>query len=175
MYRHKVIVLLIFATLASCKEVSFKEPQPKGKRALKEIPRELRGEYLLVDDDNNRDTLIVTARGYLMRSDSTEGLLGDSLVLKTYKGYYFFNDNEDPEWLLRVVKLENNGDLSYFFMDPGEKTFNEYLLELTREIKIDSSEVNGEKLYQIDPSPRQLLSLIRNGFFRKSLTLKKLK
>src|SRR5690606_800375 len=102
-------------------------------------------------------------------------LLGDSLVLKKYKGYYFFNDNEDPEWLLRVVKLESNGDISYFFMDPGEKTFNEYLLELTREIKIDSSEVNGEKLYQIDPSPKQLLSLIRDGFFRKSLTLKKLK
>jgi hypothetical protein len=161
--------------MVSCKEVSFSEPQPKGKRALQEIPRELRGEYLLVDDDNNTDTLIVTANGYLMRSDSTEGLLGDSLVLKKYKGYYFFNDNEDPEWLLRVVKQESNGDLSYLFMDPGERTFNEYLLELTEEIKIDSSELHGEKLYQIDPSPRQLLSLIRNGFFRKSLTLKKLK
>jgi hypothetical protein len=175
MYMHKVIVLLFLAALASCKEISFREPQPKGKRALKEIPRELRGEYLLVDDDNNTDTLIVTAKGYLMRSDSTEGSLGDSLVLKKYKGYYFFNDHEDPEWLLRVVKQESNGDLSYLFMDSGEKTFNEYLLELTKEIKIDSSEVDGQKLYQIDPSPRQLLSLIRKGFFRKSLMLKKLK
>jgi len=171
----KIILLLILLTVASCKEISFREPQPKRKRALKEIPRELRGEYLLVDEDNNRDTIIVTAKGYLIRSDSTEGILGDSLVLKKFKGYYFFNDNEDPEWLLRVVKLEKNGDLSYLFMDPGDKTFNQYLLELNEEIKIDSSEVNGEKLYQIDPSPNQLNSLMRKGFFRKSLTMKKLK
>ena len=171
----KVIILLVLTALVSCKEVSFREPQPRGKRALKEIPRELRGEYLLVDEENNTDTLIVTDKGYHMRSDSTEGFLGDSLVLKKYKGYYFFNDNENPEWLLRVIKRESNGDLSYLFMDPGDKTFNEYLLELNKEIKIDSSEVNGEKLYQVDPSPRQLLSLIRNGFFRESLTLKKLK
>ena len=171
----KVIILLILLTVASCKEISFREPQPKGKRALKEIPRELRGEYLLVDEDNNRDTIIVTATGYTIRSDSTEGILGDSLVLKKFKGYYFFNDNEDPEWLLRVVKVEKNGDLSYLFMDPGSKTFNQYLLELNEEIKIDSSEVNGEKLYQIDPSPNQLYSLMRKGFFKKSLTMKKLK
>lgn len=172
---YKVIILLGLAALASCKEVSFREPQPRGKRALKEIPRELRGEYLLVDEENNRDTLVVTAKGYFMHSDSTEGFLGDSLVLKKYKGYYFFNDNEDPEWLLRVIKREGNGDLSYLFMDHADKSFNDYLIELNKEIKIDSSEMYGEKLYQIDPSPRQLLSLIRKGFFKKSLTLKKLK
>ncbi len=170
----KLIVALILL-LTSCKEISFREPQPKGKRALKEIPAELRGEYLLVDEDNNKDTLIVTATGYLIRSDSTGGILGDSLVLKKFKGYYFFNDNEDPEWLLWVVKLENNGDLSYLFMDPGDKTFNQYLLELNEVIKIDSSEVDGEKLYQIDPSPRELYSLMRKGFFRKSLTIKKIR
>ena len=171
----KITIALILVILASCKEISFREPQPKGKRALKEIPRELRGEYLLVDEDNNRDTLIVTTTGYVMRSDSTEGILGDSLVLKKFKGYYFFSDNEDPEWLLRVVKVEANGDLSYLFMNPGDKTFNQYLLELNEEIKIDSSEVDGEKLYQIDPSPRQLHSLMRKGFFRKSLTMKKIR
>ena len=171
----KIIFLFVFISLVSCKEISFREAQPRGKPALKEIPRELRGEYLLVDDDDNRDTLLVTAKGYRMRSDSTEGFLGDSLVLKKFKGYYFFNDNENPKWLLRVIKREINGDLSYMLMDPGEKSFNEYLLELNKEIKIDSSEIDDRKLYQIDPSPRQLYSLIKKGFFRKSLTLKKLK
>jgi hypothetical protein len=60
-------------------------------------------------------------------------------------------------------------------MDPGDKTFNQYLLELNEVIKIDSSEVDGEKLYQIDPSPRELYSLMRKGFFRKSLTIKKIR
>ncbi len=171
----KITFLLFLIFLVCCKEITFREAQPKGKPALKEIPRELRGEYLLVDDDNNRDTLVVTSKGYVMRSDSTEGILGDSLVLKKFRGYYFFNDNENPEWLLRVIKREKSGDLSYLLMDPGEKTFNEYLLDLNKEIKIDSSEIDGKKLYQIDPSPRQLYSLIQKGFFRKSLTLKKLK
>lgn len=171
---YKITILIFLTALASCKEISYKEPQPKGKRALSEIPRELRGKYLLVDDDGNKDTLLVTSKGYYMPSDSTEGNLGDSLVLKKYKGYYFFNDNENPEWLLRIVKKEANGDLSYMYMDPGEETFNEFLFRLNKEIQIDSSEVNGKKLYQIDPTPRQLLALIKEGFFKKTITLKRL-
>ena len=53
----------------------------------------------------------------MFQSDSSKEELGDSLVLKKYKGYYFFNDNENPEWLLRVVKREPNGDLSYMLLD----------------------------------------------------------
>jgi hypothetical protein len=172
---HKISVLLLIAVFISCKEISYKEPQPRGIRALSEIPRDLTGEYYILDDDGNADTLVVTRSGYLIRSDSTEGSLGDSLVLKKYKGYYFFNDNENPEWLLRIIKKEPNGDLSYMYMDTGEKSFQELLIDLNKEIKIDSSEMNGEKLYQIDPSPRELLSIIRKGFFKKTLTLKKIK
>ena len=172
---HKISVLLLIAVFISCKEISYKEPQPRGMRALSEIPRDLTGEYYILDDDGNADTLAVTRNGYFIRSDSTKGSLGDSLVLKKYKGYYFFNDNENPEWLLRIIKKEPNGDLSYMYMDTGERTFHELLIDLNKEIKIDSSEVNGEKLYQIDPSPRELLSIIKKGFFKKTLTLKKIK
>jgi hypothetical protein len=172
---HRVIIFVFLTALTSCKEISFKQPQPKGKPALAEIPRDLIGEFLLVDDDGNRDTLIVTVKGYEIRSDSTKGTLGDSLILKKYKGYYFFNDHENPEWLLRVVKRESNGDLSYMYMDSADETFNDLLLRLNKEIHIDSSEVNGEKLYQIDPTPRELMSLIKKGFFNRALKLKKLK
>ncbi len=172
---HKALILFFVAALISCKEISYKEPQPKGKRALSEIPSDLRGRYLLVEEDGKTDTLIVTRQGYFITSDSTQGALGDSLVLKKYKGHFFFNDNENPEWLVRVIKQTPNGDLSYMYMDPGEKSFNELLLELNKEIRIDSSEVDGEKLYQIDPTPKQLIALIKKGFFKKSLTLKKLK
>jgi hypothetical protein len=173
---YKAFILLLVGVVFSCKEISFKEPQPKGKRALSEMPRELRGNYLFADEDGNQDTLFVTTGGYYIPSDSTRGSLGDSLVLKKYKGFYFlnFNDDEDSVWLLRVVKVEKNGDLSYMYMHSGEASFNQFLLELNKEIKIDSSEVNGEKLYQIDPAPRQLLDLIKKGYFKKEIKFIKL-
>jgi hypothetical protein len=166
------ILLIVFF---GCKEISFKEPQPKGKPALSRIPKELQGKYLLVDtNSSSSDTLLVTRYGYEFASDSTKGVLNDSLVLKKYKGYYFFNDNQKPEWLLRVVKREANGDLSYMLMDSGEKSFPEFVLSLNNEIKIDSFQVNDEKLYQIDPSPKQLITLISKGYFRTTMRLKKI-
>jgi hypothetical protein len=170
----KVFIVAFMLLCTGCKEISYKEPQPKGKRSLSEIPRELRGKYLVVEDNgNNQDTLIVTDNGYHFTGDSTKGELSDSLVLKKYQGYYFFNDNENPEWLLRVVKKESNGDLSYMYMETGEKSFQEFLYALNKEIKIDSFEVNNEMLYQIDPTPKQLIDLIKKDYFKKSITLKK--
>lgn len=76
---------------------------------------------------------------------------------------------------MRVIKKEKDGHLSYLVMDPSEKSFEEFLVALNREIKIDSVEVNNEKLYQIDPSPKKLVSLIDHGFFKKTMVLIKIK
>lgn len=166
------VVLILF----SCKEISFKQPQPRGKRVLKEIPSALVGSYLLTDDkDGSTDTLIVSSKGYLVASDKKGDQLGDSLVLKKYRGYYFVNINENPEWLLRVIKQEKNGDLVYMTMDEEGTSFKDLLTKVSKEISIDSVEINGEKLYQIDPSPKQLTRLIEKGYFRKTLRMKKLK
>ena len=174
---HKLFPAILILSLIACKEVSFKEPQPKGKKSLSQIPRELLGSYLVVEEKgtDSKDTLVVTTKGYYVPSDSSKEELGDSLVLKKYKGYYFFNDNENPEWLLRVVKREPNGDLSYMLLEPTDKSFNEFLLAINKEIEIDSVEVNNQKLYQIDPSPKKLISLIEKGYFKKTITLKKVK
>ena len=168
---------LVLIILFSCKEITFKEPQPRGKKALKEIPDALVGSYLLTDEkDGSTDTLIVSSKGYFVASDKKGDQLGDSLVLKKFKGYYFISINENPEWLLRVIKQEKNGDLVYMTMDEqGGASFKDLLTKLSKEIKIDSVEINGEKLYQIDPSPKQLTKLIEKGYFRKTLRMKRLK
>jgi hypothetical protein len=173
----KLFPAILILSLIACKEISFKEPQPKGKKSLSQIPRELLGSYLVVEEKgtDSKDTLVVTTKGYYVPGDSSNEDLGDSLVLKKYKGYYFFNDNENPEWLLRVVKRESNGDLSYMLMEQADKSFDEFLIALNKEIKIDSVEVNNQKLYQIDPSPKKLISLIEKGYFKKTITLKKVK
>lgn len=168
-----VFVLVIFF---GCKEISFREPQPKGKKPLKEIPEKLRGTYLLAaEGDNSQDTIFVSKDGYLIASDKKKNFLGDSLVLKKFKGYYFINTNENPEWLMRVIRHEKNGDLTYMSMDVQESSFNSLLRSLSKEVPLDSSEVDGEKLYQIDPTPKQLIQLIQKGYFKNTILMKKVK
>ena len=167
---------LVLIILFSCKEITFKEPQPRGKKALKEIPDALVGSYLLTDEkDGSTDTLIVSSKGYFVASDKKGDQLGDSLVLKKFKGYYFISINENPEWLLRVVEQEKNGDLVYMIMEEEGTSFKDFLSKVSKEVRVDSIEINGEKLYQIDPSPKQLTKLIEKGYFKKTLRMKKLK
>src|SRR3982751_1576207 len=95
---------LIFFCLLACNEISFQQPQPKGKKTLSKIPSGLTGQYLLSDPDSPAtDTLFVTSDGYRVGHNPKEKkTLGDSIILKCYKGYYFLNINTNPEWILRV-------------------------------------------------------------------------
>ncbi len=170
----KYLSILILLVLVSCKEITYKEPQPKGKKSIDVMPVTLRGRYLIEEETSNqKDTLYINETGYRTGGGAVdEGILGDSLVLKKYKGYYFFNVNQKPEWALRVVKQEKNGDL--LFMSMEDKDFNTFLKNLGREIKIDSSYSMDEKLYQIDPTPKQLVGLIKKKYFGQVTRIKKI-
>ena len=182
----RLYVILLVLCLVSCKEISFKEPQPKGRKPLTVIPKELQGKYLTFNDDGeiSKDTVVVHSKGYrfvyfeksenAVASAFDEGALGDSLILKSYKGYYFLNSNENPEWILRVIKREKNGDLLYMAPEQEDVDFQSYLKKLSTEIHIDSMQVNNATLYQIDPTPQQLVRLIDKGYFSKTI-LKKVK
>ena len=175
----KIVSFFLFAVIfASCKEISFREPQPKGRRSLSSIPKRLHGKYLPYQEDGklSLDTVIISQRGYrfgyfddippLHHQDRfDEGTLGDSLILKSYRGYYFLNFFEEPEWLLRVIQQERNGDLVYMAMEQENVDFNDYIRKLSNEIGIDSIQIKNEMLYHIDPSPSKLIDLIEKGFF----------
>ncbi|HTE33855.1 MAG TPA: hypothetical protein VK666_25915 [Chryseolinea sp.] len=170
------LVLLIFIAFLSCKEISYKAPQPRGKTSLHEVPAALLGAYVLVNDkDNSKDTLVINSRGYLVLSDNKQKSIGDSLVLKSYKGYYFVSVNENPEWLLRILRPEGNGDITFMSMKTDESSFNDLLRNLSKDVTIDSVVIDNEKLYQIDPSPGQLLKLIKKGYFSETSRMVKVK
>lgn len=166
-------VLLLVIALVACKEVSYKEPQPKGVSSLAQVPSKLQGSYQFTDDKGNTETIIITKRGFYAKSEPKDyWKLSDSLVMKTYENFYFISKNENPEWVLRVLQLEKTGDLAYWSMEYGED-FNGFLERLGREIQIDSTEVKDEKLYQIDPSPKELIGLLNKGYFKKVVLKKK--
>lgn len=173
------ICLIVFA---SCKEISFREPQPKGRKALTTVPKKLQGMYLPVQLDGSlsRDTVIITRHGYrfgyydgtVASSHQThfeEGGLSDSLVLKAYRGYYFLNLYEDPEWLLRVIRQEKDGDLVYMAMEQTDVDFKDYIIKLSDELPVDSVKADGEVQYYIQPSPAKLVELIEKGYFSQTV------
>lgn len=170
------IIVSAFLSLVSCKEISFKEAQPKGKKDLTKVPEELCGNYAISNDEGKtEDTLFITAQGYkLGHNPNDEAFLSDSLVLKFYKGYYFLSINKRPEWFLRVVQPEKNGDIAYLVMEQQDGSFSDYLERVSFEVEIDSTSSTTEKLYQIDPTPKQLIELIQKGFFKKTI-LKKIR
>jgi hypothetical protein len=179
-----LLYLILILIAVACTEISYKEPQPRGKKSLSEIPAELRGSYLLRDEkSSNADTLVISAKSFYQGGDPDKAsveYLSDRLVLKYFKGYYFFNKNGDPEWFLRVLRQDSNGDLHYLSMETddqkvGDHTFEDFLRKLNATIKVDTLEVDGKKLYQIDPSPKQLVGLIKDGYFKEEMLMKKIK
>jgi hypothetical protein len=177
------IPLLLF--VFSCKEVTFETPQPKDRKALTSMPKNIQGKYLTRTEEGelSKDTIVITGKGYHFgyydaadRSKKNEsyeqGVLSDTMVLKSYKGYYFLSLNENPEWILRVLKREKNGDLLYMALEEKDADFNDFLNKLSVEIRIDSTQNANETLYQIDPSPSELIELIDKGFFTETRLIK---
>lgn len=179
------LLSIIAVALIGCKEVTFKVPQPKEKKSLTSIPKNIQGKYLVFTDEGqpSKDTIVITARGYRFgyfdpeeraakNDEYEEGVLSDSMVLKNFKGYYFLSLNEDPEWILRVFKEEKNGDLLYMTLEDKKMDFTDYIEKLSSEIRIDSMTTEKETLYQIDPDANQLTDLIRKGYFSETRLIK---
>ncbi len=170
------ILITLVLLCAACKEISFRTPQPSSKRSLHAVPAKLHGKYVAPNEPD--DTVVIDAGGYrIIPADPDDeieaGYLGDSLVLKRHRGYYFFNHRNSHGWTLAVVKRQKGGDLSYLLMEQEGLTFDEYLTRLSMEIPVDSVPVDGTMRYYIDPSPSELISLLREGFFRERLLLKR--
>lgn len=158
--------------LASCKEVSFRETQPTGVPSLKEVPAALRGKYTPVLDssDEKVDTLIIESWGYHFKDSQDKDWLGrgtisDSMVVKFYQDYYFVNFKSDDQWILRLVKQHPSGDLEFLSIDLGTNDSKEKLKKLSKKIKYTEIKKGDDTFYQIKPTPAQLMSLIKEGFF----------
>ena len=171
--RLSLLILSWSLLLFSCKEVTFKEPQPSGVPALKEVPAALRGTYQTFEQNSGdfSDTLIVEAWGYHMKDKDDKdwlnrGTLSDSLVLKAYENYYFVNFRTGDQWVLRLVKQDPDGSLSFLAIDLQDDAKRKSMLKkISKDLKIKELQQKDDTFYQITPTPAQLMKLIRDGLF----------
>jgi len=171
----RLIFLAAFWTLmfASCKEVSFREPQPSGVKELTEVPEALHGMYIPSDakPDDKADTLIVESWGYHFKDSNDKDWLGrgaisDSLVVKFYKDYYFVNFRSGDQWVLRLIKQKSDGSIEFLSIDlQSEQKSKDKLKRLSKKIKFTEVKRGDDSFYQINPTPDQLMMLIKEGFF----------
>ena len=170
----KILFPVIFWSLLlySCKEVSFREPQPVGVSVLKEVPATLQGQYYSYDQNGEKaDTLIIETWGYHFKDKDDKdwlgrGVLSDSLVLKFYQDYYFVNFKSGDQWVLRLIKQKPSGSVEFLSIDiQDDSKRKEMLKKLSRKVKFAEVKKKDDTFYQINPTPAQLMELIKEGYF----------
>lgn len=170
----KKIWLVVFWALLlySCKEVSFREPQPAGIAPLTEIPKALHGQYVGLDDKgNDTDTLIVESWGYHFRDAKDKdwlgkGVISDSLVVKFYKNYYFVNFRSGDQWVLRLIQQKPNGSIEFMTIPVSDDAKRKDILKkLSKKFPVKEVQRKDDTFYQINPTREQLMQLISEGFF----------
>lgn len=159
--------------LYSCKEVTYREPQPAGIASLKEVPAALCGTYQTYDQATGdfADTLIIESWGYHLKDKNDKdwlgkGVISDTMVVKFYQNYYFVNFKEGDQWIVRLVRQTQPGTLEFLSIDlQDEAKAKEVLAKLSKKIKIKEVKRDDSKFYQINPTTAQLMQLIKDGYF----------
>jgi hypothetical protein len=168
-----LLIVALSALLFSCKEVTFKEPQPAGVPALKEVPSILRGHYLALDQvtGERSDTLIIENWGYHFSDKNDKdwlgrGVISDTLIVKSYENYYFINFKVNDQWALRLIRRKPSGAIEFLSIDIQDDEKRKSILKsISKKMKVTEIQKESDTYYQINPSPAQLMALIKEGFF----------
>jgi hypothetical protein len=179
---HRWFVFMLLAGVVACTEISFKEPQPEGVKSLSAIPAKLHGTYQIEKNGTPSGKMVVEANGYRIEKDEYDQapevfLLSDSVVIKNYKGYYFINVRNNSLWVLRVVRRQKDGNLLMLELpqlSANDARRNEQLQALRAIAPITETELNNTQVYIMEPRRRQLLQLLRKGYFKEQTLLRKL-
>jgi hypothetical protein len=175
--RYSLLILAWTLLLISCKEVSYKEAQPAGIESLKEVPPNLRGYFQAFDQTTGdfSDTLIIESWGYHMKDKKDKdwlgkGTLSDTLVLKFYQNYYFVNFKFNDQWVLRLIRQNPNGSFEFLSIDlqKDEGKKKDLLQKISKKLKVTEFKKKDDTFYQINPTPAQLMMLIKEGYFTGS-------
>lgn len=169
----KILLFVCWAILLiSCKEVSFREPQPAGVQPLANVPQALRGNYAGLNDKGEiTDTLVIESWGYHLRDTNDKdwlgkGIISDSLVVKFYKDYYFVNFRTGDQWVLRLIRQKPDGSIEFLSIPVGDDAKRKDILKkLSKRFTVKEVQRKDDTFYQINPTRDQLMQLIAEGLF----------
>jgi len=171
--KHIALYFILCLFLSACREISFREPQPAGVKALTAIPQKLQGQYLSVDETtgDDSDTLILESWGYhfVDKNDKEwlgRGVLSDSLVVKFYQDYYFVNFRTRDQWVLRLIRQKPSGAIEVLSINMNDDDKRkEVLKKLSKKFTVREVAHESDTFYQIAPTRKQLMQLINEGYF----------
>lgn len=157
-----LVGLLLLASLQSCVEVGFKNPQPKKGEVLERIPPEMVAFYTEQSKDSDEGFSLADLGGNL---DKT-GKLSNNSILKHWKGRYFFNQKKDSLWFIIMIVPEKEKTYSTYKMDGGNEKTVATLKQIT-EVEEIFSETGELELVIIDPSTSEFKKILKSEAFEK--------
>ena len=93
-------------------------------------------------------------------------MLSDSLVVKFYENYYFVNFKSGDQWVLRLIRQKPSGAIEFMTIDiQDDAKRKDMLKKLGKKFKVTEQKKGDDTYYQINPTPVQLLQLIKEGYF----------
>ena len=170
-----LIFSLAILLFLSCNEVIFEEPQPAGVKALKEIPKELQGQFTFVM--LNEETVLEIAGEYISNDDG-KAYISDSLIVKKLGNRYVVNRriNEGAEaklgkWQTYVLEDKGCGFIkATSFIISSES----YIAQFTAQYKNQQIGEGQEKSIIIHPTAGQFDTILADDSVTLSIILERI-
>lgn len=161
--------------LASCTEITFREAQPVGAKALKEIPRELQGKFGLVIL-NEESIMEITANSIYNEDGMT--YLSDSLIVKKLGNRYVVNrkvgeghEGKIGTWQTYVLEDKGCGFVKATSFFINSDTYAQVFMESTEHTLIDEGQ---NKTIIVNPTANQFNNLVADDSVTVSMILERL-
>ena len=155
--------------------VYFDQPQPVGKKNLNSFPKNIRGSYKTISEE---DTILKIEKNFILAYfDEGKNLkfsMSDNLIARRYKGDYYINilDKESSYWNVYCLSFKK-GQIYLGNPVSGDEDMERYS-RITRIDRLDSSNTDSKE-YRLNPSQTEFRNLVREGFFEVTDTLVKIK
>ncbi len=164
-----ILCFCVFLFFSGCTQVYFTDPQPKGKKSLKEIPIDMQGWYV---DAEGEDSIYVRTRGFDFPDESS--MLSDSIRLTKWKEYYFLNilDTSKRLWEVYMIEKVNAFEIKVSSIDGDKKPDIERLKSYTTVTVQEKSD--GEVDYHIlEPTTSEFKNMVKDGLFENQIVYRR--
>ena len=169
------LFLLLSIIISSCTEVIFRDPQPLGVKALKEIPNELQGKFSFVI--LNEETVMEIGKNYISGDDG-KAYLSDSVIIKKLGDRYVVNklvtegDAKKGNWETYILQDKGCGFVKATTFIINSETYVEPFIAETNGTKIGQGQ---EVSIIVKPTADEFNAMLANDSITVSIILERVK